>query len=64
LKNLSVARRLVGDIGGMMDTILDVVQLSVAFTIFIVFFPMLLSLASMVTGMAKGVGQVGVQRKQ
>lgn len=62
---MSIARRLVGDIGGMMDTILDVVQLSVAFTVFVMFFPMLLSLAKMVTDMASGVGKTaGVQRKQ
>ena len=39
----------------IMETVIEVVQLSVMFTIFITFFPMLLQLAGMVTGITKNL---------
>ena len=54
---MSMAGRLLKAPADLMETVLDVVQLSVMFTIFITFFPMILQLASTVTGLTKTLGK-------
>lgn len=50
-------KRLIGDVMGFMDTILDVINLSIAMTVFFVVFPIIMQLAGQVQAMTKGIGK-------